>query len=189
MTVERVFDASVVLNLLGTGSPEQLLEALSFESLCTEQALREVTRDPRDGSNPELFLRSLDSRGLMQRVALSGDVLATFVDLVSAPSPNGLGDGEAATLAYAQHNGSIAVVDERKAVRIADQRGIPIESTVDLLRRPDVEAAFTTAESRQLLFGALRNARMRVPAEHFEWAHDTLGPELASQCPSLKRRR
>ena len=189
MTLDRVFDASVLLNILGTGSPEQLLETLSFDAYRTDQALKEVVRDPRDGSDPKLLLDSFQSRGLLLSVVLSGNALRSFVDLVTAPPPDGLGDGEAATLAFAEHRGAVAVIDERKATRIAGSRGIAVESTVDLLRRPEVEAAFATAERRQLLFGALRNARMRVPAEHFDWVHDTLGPELARQCPSLRRRR
>ncbi|MCP4702379.1 MAG: hypothetical protein GY862_36785 [Gammaproteobacteria bacterium] len=41
-----VLDASVLINLLGSGSPDQLLECLPGRCIMAEQAFHEVKTDP-----------------------------------------------------------------------------------------------------------------------------------------------
>src|SRR5207253_3083927 len=111
-----------------------------------------------------------------------------FEELVIGPAALTLDDGEAATIAYAAVNGGTALLDERKAIRIANERfpTLRLGSTVDLFADPTVEQALGHANLADALFNALRNGRMRVLPQHLAWV-GMIGPERAALCASLPK--
>lgn len=114
-----VLDASSGLNLLGTGCAAEILRALPHEVVVTDKALYEIERDPLTGTPGSFVMEQLRAAGLLRVVNLSEPAYACYLSLVGAPSPDGLDDGEAATVAHAIDVGAAPVLDERKATRIA----------------------------------------------------------------------
>jgi predicted nucleic acid-binding protein len=182
-----VFDASVVINILGTGDAVRLIRSLNRRCVVEHVAWREVRRDPVTGDSARRALDSLVSAGLLQREVMQSSAMDRFLGLVLAQSPDGLDDGEAATLAHAAATEATAVIDERKAIRIGCGAfpGLRILSTLDLLSSPTVIHAIGKVDLADAVFSALVHARMRVPTAFREWILELLGTERASKCPSL----
>ena len=186
---DLVLDASVWINLLATGSAEEIFGALPQRLVVIGRTTTELLRHPLDGGrrgNPiDPYLES----GSLESVVLSGGALETFIELVGAAPPDDLGDGEAATLAHAHDVSSVAVIDERKARRISTERfpDLQVVSTVDLLRHDAVASALRGGLGDAVL-SALQHGRMRVPPVHEEWVIEQIGRDNARQCPSLPRR-
>ena len=100
-----------------------------------------------------------------------------------------LGDGEAATLAYAHENGSSAVIDEKKATRVAAKRfgSLRVATTIDILSHESVRLALGRRLLAEATFKALRQARMQVRDYQFDWVANLIGNERVAACSSLKR--
>lgn len=181
-----VLDASVVLNLLGTGQATRILEALRRKVLMDEHAIKEIIYDPFNGAPGEQAIAALATAGLIKRHRLTTPAYELFLELTGALPPDDLGDGEAATIATADHAHAIPVIDERKARRIVSARTptTTVLHTIDLLAYPAVVKAFNH-EVGDIVYGALRHARMRVPEDCRAWVLDAVGLERAKQCPSL----
>ncbi len=186
-----VLDASVVVNLVGSGQAGLLLRAVGRSAIVEETTLREVTRDPFTRRSAEETLRPLFEEGLLALGRLSDRALDTFMALVSAPEPDDLDDGEAAAIAHAQDIEAAVVVDERKAVRILTEHfpDVPVVQSVDLFSARSVVGALGKTVLANLVFATLVHARMHVPRAYREWVVELIGPDRASQCPSLPKRR
>jgi predicted nucleic acid-binding protein len=179
-------DASVLINLLCMPCPGKVLAALKAPVVSTPIVLRELRRlDGRGHGQPPLEL----ARAFLAEVQLSEEELERFGALVSASPPDALDDGEASVLAVAASRGWSCLIDERKATRLAAARVPPVEtlSTAALLRR--AAPTLTEVEVLACLTGALRDARMRVPHEHYAWVVERIGADQLSMFPSLKQRR
>ena len=185
--VVLALDASVVINLLGTGMATQIVRALRRKCVVERYAWREVTRDPLTGRSAAEPLGVLTDAGLLAPEEMHGGATALFLDLSLAQPPEGLGDGEAATLAHAVTRGASAVLDERKATRIGAEKfsQLRLLSTLDLLNAASVREALGTARLADALFSALTYARMRVPSEFRGWVVDVIGRDRALRSPSL----
>ena len=124
------------------------------------------------------------------RDRLTEEELERFGALVSASPPDALDDGEASVLAVAASRGWPCLIDERKATRLAAAQRPPVVtlSTVALLRRA-AGLTLTEAETLVCLTDALRDARMRVAHEHYDWVVERIGAEYLGMFPSLKQRR
>jgi len=183
-----VLDASVLLNLLGTNRPELVFRTLCRSCVIDEVAISEVKLHPITHKPCAEFLESLQTERLLEVVNMQGDVYDSFLNLTGAEPPDDLGDGEAATIAHAVAGKHTAVLDERKATRIALGRlpGARVLASVDLLCAPDLFAKLGNAVVLDLLFLALRNSRMRVPQQMRSWVISALGPARVSECPSLR---
>ncbi len=161
-----VLDANVCINLLATEAVADLLGALAVPCHVPAQVLGEVTRDPvtrvalPDAGHP---LRG--HAPALRIAALTADEVDLFLDLVGAPAPDALGDGEAAAIAVAVHRGLDIAVDDRKARRIVRDRFPALRPfwTVDLLRAPRVVAGLGAARAADLFDRARRHGRMHVP--------------------------
>lgn len=186
-----VLDASVVINLLATGRFADILGAIPMARRVTAQAWGEVCLDPREQPRVRRvgLLDPFLAAGLLTREPLDATMAELFLDLTGAESPNDLGDGESATIAYAAVTGCVAVLDERKAIGLCRRRFplLPIMTTVDLIRLPEVHAGLGDDGLVEALFAALRFARMSVPQEHRAWVRALLGPERLASCPSARR--
>jgi predicted nucleic acid-binding protein len=99
-----------------------------------------------------------------------------------------LGDGEAATIAFAHHNQFAAVLDERKARRVASERFPQTElvSTVGILRLNEVVDAMAD-DLPDAVYSALSSARMRVLGSDAAWVVECVGIERARACHATRR--
>lgn len=181
-----VLDASVALNLLGTGQAARVLQVLGRKVVMDEHAIKEIIYDPSSGAPSEHAIATLATAGLIKRHRLTTDAYELFLELTGATPPDDLGDGEAATIATATHAHAIPVIDERKARRIIATRttGAAVLHTIDLFSCPAVVNAFAR-ELGDIVYGALRHARMRVPDDCRKWVLSVVGLERAKECPSL----
>jgi predicted nucleic acid-binding protein len=184
-----VLDASVVINLLGTGNASLLIRALRRKCVVEQITWREVTRDPFTGKTATEPLKALVSAGLLEREKMGTDATSLFLDLTLAQAPDGLGDGEAATLAHAANSGATAVIDEKKAIRISAAKlpDLRTLSTLDLLSCSLVSDAVDRMTLADAVCSALMCARMRVPGEFHKWVLELIGKDRASKCSSLSR--
>lgn len=161
-----VLDTNICINLLATEAVADVLSALAVPCLIPAPVLGEVTRDPVTRAALPDFSHPLRRHApLLTVVDLAGAEVALFLDLVGAPAPDALGDGEAAAIAVAVHRGLDIALDDRKARRIIRDRFPTLRPfwTVDLLRAPSVTAALGVARAADLFDRARRHGRMHVP--------------------------
>jgi hypothetical protein len=120
---------------------------------------------------------------------IQGEAIKYFFELTGAPSPNDLDDGEAATLAIAITEPAIAIIDERKATKIANELcpETVLFSSLDIFSLQEVEDALTPSGISEALFNAIKHARMRVPAEYVGWVHERLELGQLQECSSMHR--
>lgn len=184
-----VLDASACLNLLGTGRAAELLRILPNEAAITETAAGEIGRDPLRDAPGSVALGELAATGLLRAVPLSAAAYNHYLSLVGAPSPDGLDDGEAATVAHAADTGAVPVIDEKKATRIAGPLCLlaPV-CTLDLLSHPLVLAELGEAGAADAVHSALLRARMRVPESFRSWTVRLIGAERLRACSSIPKR-
>ena len=181
-----VLDASVAINLLGTGRPRDILAALRQKVIIENTTMREVRRDPYSNQPASGIMTDLIVDNTLEAAELSGTALDEFVGLVSAASPDDLGDGEAAAIALAEDIAADFVTDDRKATRIALSRrpDRPPLTSFDLLTCPMIETQFG-ASAIDVLYNALTCARMRISPELRAWTVERLGEDRARNCPGL----
>lgn len=184
-----VLDASVIINLLATGHADKILRALPGRSYITENVVVEIKGGAENGRPESKKLFDLIERGNLEVVELDEQALESFIGIVSGSASDSLGDGEAATLAFAHRNGLIAAIDEKKATRIAADRFevLKIATTVDLLAHTPVRLALGQEQLSTAVLDALRLARMQVWAPQFDWVVEQIGAANVVLCPSLKR--
>lgn len=184
-----VADTSVVINLNATGCSEALLAAIPNHVLVAEQVVWELGDEGSQQHADAELLGSLANRQLVTAVGLGRQGQSHFSGLVSGSSASTLDDGEAATIAVALERGGLALIDERKALRIcaAQFKELHTATTVDLLRHPQIQETLPREELADAVFNAAYRARMRVQHHHGEWVLDLIGPKRARLCASLSR--
>ena len=111
-----------------------------------------------------LLMRRLTGEGVLKLAAMDDVQLEHFVNLVGAPTPDDLGDGEAATLAIALPRGCVAI-DEKKARRIAarDYDALRVYCSLDVFCCDIVADALGNRFIADSVASALALGRMRVP--------------------------
>lgn len=156
----------------------------------TRVALDELERGRDKGRRTAAALVDLIKDGVVEVAELPSEAEETYLNLVAGPVSQTLDDGEAATLALALQVGAVAVIDERKAINLARDRfpALQIMSTTELLLSDAVRSLFSDEELGNVLYRALRDARMRVPEHQLEAVCACLGPERAAGCVSLPAR-
>ncbi len=183
-----VLDASAVLNLLGTGRAADVLRLVGRETVIVEEAVREVERNPLDGSAGSAAIDALVCAGLLHIRPLLPSGYEVFANLVAAPSPDGLDDGEAATVAYAVDVGGIPLLDEKKATRIATTLPVPAPlCTLDLLSHTSVEGGWGVEALATAVYSALQHARMRIPVRFRPWIIGLVGVARLRECTTVSR--
>jgi hypothetical protein len=182
-----ILDASVLINILGTGLSEVVLKGLDRKVMVDEVALREVTIDPFSRKDPAEVLFGLRKNGLIEVINMGSEAYDLFIGLTGGDLPDDLDDGEAATLAQAAFGNYVAVIDERKATRIAGLHfpEVALLNSLDLLTSRDLLLKNGRDAIADVVYLALRNARMRVAAGERQWIFDLLGDDRARDCPSL----
>ena len=184
-----VADTSVVINLNATGCSEALLAALPNQVLIAEQVMWEL-QDQRSRQYADAeMLSNLVDLDLIRVMALGETAHEIWAELVSGAAVATLDDGEAATIATALDRGGLALIDERKALRICASQfeELPTGTTVDLLRHPQIQESLPSKELADAVFNAAYRARMRVQHHDAAWVLDLIGRKRAESCSSLSR--
>jgi predicted nucleic acid-binding protein len=182
-----VADASVIISLNATGCAEAILDALPHRVAVVDIVVNEIRGGLRRGRHDAAKLETLIETKLLHVVELGPQGLLRFESLVVGDAGETLDDGEAATLAYAEEVGGRALIDERKARRLAAERhpAIPLSCTIDLLACDCVSQVLGPADVVEAIHSALVGARMRVLNEHMEWVVELIGDQRSAGCPSL----
>ena len=158
-------DASVVINLLATGYPTPILKALAVPIVVVYNVVQEIERGATNGRQEiDLLTRMIDEQ-IVRVVELEGEALQMFFGLVSGSASQSLGDGEAATLAFAHGMGCTAAIDEKKATRLAADRfgSLRLVTTVDILAHDAVRTSVGDGLLADATFQALWVARSMHP--------------------------
>lgn len=169
-------DASVLINILGSGVPSEILEAVRAQVVVTEQVFREVKRCPFEGEIVSAPLIPLREGGHLEVVELDEVSLELFVSLAGAVPPNDLDDGEASTIAYGViHNGAV-VLDERKGRRICREKFPHLKTlcSMDLFRLHFEALGRDFSKSCSALLGAIERTRMHIPHAYRAWTKEIL---------------
>lgn len=183
-----VADTSVVINLNATGCAEAILRRLPQRLKIVDAVQTELSLGQQRDRDDYARLEQLVESGLIEVVTFqTDDAYSLFESLVVGPAAVTLDDGEAATIAYAVAHDATAIIDERKANRICNQRFPTLElaSTVDLLSHPAVYETLGREALADAVFGALSRGRMRVFPEHRKWVMELIGNARAANCASL----
>ncbi len=185
-----VFDASPLINLVGTQMPKEILKLLPHPLLVPKEVESDLGRGATNGHTNAPALDEFRADGLVRVVQMGQAAMGIFQTLVAGSAQDSLDDGEAATIACAIEVDGIAIIDEAKALRICRTRfpDLEVVSTAGLLLHASVERTLGRGALSDCLFGALRQSRMRVPSELLEEVVRCLGDERASQCVSLPRK-
>lgn len=188
-SIPIVVDASAAINLSATGCARDIVAALPHELIIVRVVLDELTNGLNRGwSNAECALELVDD-SLILPVELGEVGWSHFGRLVSGSAEDTVDDGEAATIACAVEKEAIALIDERKANRICEERfsGLSVASTVDILAHPEIARVLGQDELATAVYNALQDARMSVQQCHLEWVIKLIGPDRADKCRSLPR--
>jgi predicted nucleic acid-binding protein len=186
---ELVLDPSVVINLLATGHSAAILKALGMSAVATDNVVREIAFGSSSGRPEVEQLRAIIDDRLLLVSELEGIAMDTFFRLVSGRASESLGDGEAATIAFAHAKGCSAAIDEKKATRLAADRfdSVRLVTTIDILSHGTIQASLGDARLADATFNALQLARMQVREQQFSWVARLIGPERVDACSSLRR--
>ena len=150
-------------------------------------AAAELETGKATGRSDASELSALVAAKLIEVVTLGSDALIHFEGLVIGAADETIDDGEAATIAYAAEANGVAVIDERKALRLCTSRfpKLRLACTVDVLLHPAVQRALGASGLVNAMHRALLDARMRVLPHHLAGVVELIGQERAAQCLSL----
>lgn len=175
MRTERTLiaiDADVLMNLLATGCAGDILLVLNTEAqvpptVASEAIHLESNESDEVGSlREQIDLAELEQRGVLSRTALSDQELDLVIDLART-----VDDGEAEVIAISLTRKIAAATDDRKARRIALQRGASLTTTAELLHRWHGTGGVDDARMSEILRRVTRRSRYRPRPEDslFAW--------------------
>ena len=180
-------DTSTIINLNATGCAEDILKALPYRVAVVDVIADELEIGRSKGRKDASKLSALVTAKLVDVVSLGNDGLIHFEGLVIGAASETLDDGEAATIAYAVETNAVALIDERKALRLCASRftNVRLGCTVDIFAHPTVRRALGASSLADAVYRALLDARMRVLPHHLAGVVELIGPERAANCLSL----
>lgn len=160
-----VFDASMLINLLATQESAAIIAALGVHCVTPEQAMAEITKDPLTRKPFPNRQRALQRLSGVQVRPLAEDAYERFLSIAGASPPDGLGDGEAASIAAAISLGYGICLDDGKARRIcaAQHPSGMIVWSADLISHPRVVKALGKDIAESCFDHARQFGRMRIP--------------------------
>ena len=188
--VVLVSDTSFVINLNATGFSDRIVRAMPNLFVVTEDVLRELKDGSDSGHDDYEKLKALIGMKSVNSVSLRQQGRDIYLSLIRGPASQTLGDGEASTIAYAVEIGGIAVIDDKKAEKICQEKfpQISVVTTFDLLTQRAVKKALGENQHKEAIYNALRIARMRIPNKRQEHVVELIGENLATHCPSLSHK-
>lgn len=184
-----VADASVAISITASGYAAPILRSIPNRFAVSDVVVSKLESGSRIGHANAGQLRELVDSGLVEIVAMEGEAIIHFEELVVGPARSTLDDGEAATIACALELNAIPLIDERKARRIFAERypGFSLGCTTDVFMHPEVGSALGDSELAVAVLNALKRSRMRVLDHHMTWVINLIGAEDAASCESLPR--
>lgn len=161
-----VLDASAIINLLGCGEMERVLQTLEATCIVEERTLNEVQRHPVPGNDHISVIDNLRQCGRLQVDRMSDDEYDIYLALAQGSLTSRLDIGESAAIALASR-GYPVVVDENKARSVLTRRFPEVRfcSTLRLLLSAGKRGLWTVEYVQGLVFAACRHARMGVPRD------------------------
>ena len=180
-----VLDTSVLINLHACTYGEWVLTAITNDILVPDIVAGELEHETSRRNGDHSFLHGLIARGKVAVIGMTDAEYELFATLTgSSPS---LDDGEAATIAISARRRFRAVIDERKgrARAAAVMDGEEPGWSLDLLRHPSVVQRFGAHVAADAVYLALREGRMRIPAERGGEVMELIGRERARECSCL----
>ena len=184
LKVLAVADASVLINLISSGSFASVVTAADMRLRATEKVIGELQAGGT-GSDAGRLVRSALAR--IEVARLSGKAIGRRRQLSHSRLMRSLGDGEATTIAYAHASGLPALMDERKGMKVCQQAGIDCFTSVDVFRRA-LKGGLSQAAVAEAVYRALQDANMGVRPEDQRWVVDLIGRQRAKSCRSLPER-
>ena len=188
-TAPVVADTSVVINLNASSFSESILDVLPNRLVVVDQVVAELEAGQGNEHIDFRKLSTLVAQNRVEIVQLGVDEKPHYDALVSDVTGASLGDGEAATIAFAHGRHAVALVDDRKALCIGTERfrELRLGCSLDLFTQYDVRSELGSEGPRDAIYNALEVGRMRVASDKARWVVDLIGPERASTCSSLAR--
>jgi predicted nucleic acid-binding protein len=155
----------------------------------TDNAFAELAEGIRNGHSDAEKLQALIEQGVVRRVNLGGNGTRIYESLIEGSALRTLDDGEAGTIGYAYETAGIAMIDERKALKLCAESfpKLAVACTVELLIHEAIERALGRQKQIEAVFAALRDARMRVPPTQVSRVVALIGEERAASCNSLPK--
>jgi predicted nucleic acid-binding protein len=178
-----ILDASVIINILGTGDPGLILGRLPARAHVPRAVFNEVQREGLNGSS----IAGLLEASHVSLLECTPEMIKLALNLAGALAPDDLDDGESYAIACAVVTGAMIAVDDRKARRILKTRWPHIKQhfSLDLIINASGAASAAQGQSSELVFQALKNSRMRVPRDRRAEVVRLIGSDRARECPSL----
>lgn len=164
-----VLDASVVINLLGSGESVDLLRGLGHPCLIEQKTLEEVRRHPIPGHDLAQVLARLQGEGILQEIRMTESEYDTFIRLVHAPLGVRLDDGESAAIAIVARGAGIVLDEKRARKRVAeDWPSVAVVSSLRLMMSSAHRQAWPKERLRRAVEVARAHSRMGVPKDDAE---------------------
>jgi predicted nucleic acid-binding protein len=167
---DLVFDTSPLSHFARAGELQTLAElTVSHDRFVTQAVLDELDK----GAQRHQLLASVLEVPWLIGVRVDGlDELAAFAEYARVLGSGPRNVGEASTLAWAEVNNGVAIIDERAGTRRGRERGIEVHGTLWLVAE-GYRAGVISDERAELLVAALSDAEAWFPcraSEFLDWA-------------------
>ncbi len=161
-------DADVLMNLLATSCPAEILRAVGLRLLICPTISQEaiylegiLESDERE----QIDLFELENEQVLNRLEFEDREIDMSIDLARL-----VDDGEAEVLSVAVNRGIPMASDDRKARRVALERGVTLLSTPELLHNWQNVSEIPVQRMRLVLNFVHRRSRYRPPPGHSLYA-------------------
>lgn len=184
-----VIDTSVLINLHACNYGAQILAAIPNDFIIPDIVAGELEHETSRRNGEYGFVNALVADGIVTLTNLTDEEYELFQTLTST-SPS-LDDGEAATIAVAAARCLLPLIDERRG-RARAQTLLKARApgwSLDLFCHPAVSVALGHQTAVEALYLALRDGRMRIPAENADSVIAIIGMERSRDCTCLPEYR
>lgn len=180
-----ILDTSVLINLHACKYGERILASLPNDVVVSEIVAGELEHVTSRQNGEHRFLHDLVMGGIVTLATMTDAEYEIFHELAST-SPS-LDDGEAATIAIAAARHFLPVIDERRGRSRATalMKARTPGWSLDLFRHPTAIAVLGDQPALEALYLALRDGRMRIPAESADNVIALIGMERSRDCTCL----
>ncbi len=180
-----VLDTSVLINLHASTYGERVLHALPNDIVISRIAAEELEKETSRKGGERSFLTAMVGKGALTIADMTEDEYELFGNLVAGPPS--LDDGEAATIAIATTRGLHPIIDERKGRTCAAAPPFSLRPcwSLNLFDHTSVVRSLGEQAAQDAIYLALRDGRMRIPAEQANMVIATIGLRRALDCSSL----
>lgn len=178
---ETLLDACSLINLYATRRIAEILTGHPGQFCVVDVARREAGYVFRGGAGPDaaereaIDLTRLEASGLLATLtAESEEELRTYIDLTLE-----MDDGEAMTGAIAIHRRFGVITDDRKALRILTERGVPCDTSLNVIKEWIEREHLAVEEVQGILLDIRQRARYLPHRTHplCSWWDDALGQD------------